>query len=671
MIDEDAMSWRENDPSHVEEVSVGIELYANSAAGFEGVLKERFSDFVVREIDPVTNEPVKLTELKPLVDEPIDARERAKFESMRDAVRAEEARRGLSADDATTNEAEDGEDVIDESAMKEFEEMCGKEEADRLRAFLETPGVMKHSQKKLAKGVPLPAPLVLAPTDDKAQRTKIHQFFKRHFFLPTDNVIESISQEKKALKNLQKPRSSVRVNPAEKQGKKRSRVEAMDHRAGGNFWPDGVPEHVRFVFCKENKESYEMLNVIARALKVHFNSLGVAGTKDKRGVTCQHVTVHRIRAKRLAKLVLYGCKIGNYEYVDNQLGFGDHSGNEFEIVLRGVDPSAVENVERAVQSLESSGTINYYGLQRFGNYSTTGGTHQIGMKLLRGEWQDAIDTLLLPREGERADVAAARAKWVETKDPAATLKILPRWCSAERSILERMTKVRSTDLVGCLLAVPRQIRLMYIHAYQAYVFNRVVSARIRKYGVNTVVEGDIVLEEDECIENDENLDDLRVNMPKVHVVTAEEAAAGTFDSSRVVLPLPGNAVIYPTNLGDIYNEIASENGISHSEQKHAVREFSITSFTGDYRRCFLKPTHVSHEVISYADQKADLVLTDLDRVQGTTEREIESGPLRAAKVKFRLPPSSYATMVLRELMKSNTSVASHKSKTKAALAGAD
>jgi hypothetical protein len=33
--------------------------------------------------------------------------------------------------------------------------------------------------------------------------------------------------------------------------------------------------------------------------------------------------------------------------------------------------------------------------------------------------------------------------------------------------------------------------------------------------------------------------------PEVHVVTAEEAAAGAYDIERVVLPLPGASVRYP------------------------------------------------------------------------------------------------------------------------------
>lgn len=661
-----AAAWLEN--THEEERAVGIELYANTAAGFEGVLKERFSDFIVREIDCTTGKPVVLTDIKPTVDQAIDARERAKFERARDAAKAKQAdhaRETEAASTATEENVDDDVDGIDEEAMKEFESLCGEEDAKKLREFLETPGVTAKSQKLLGANAPTPTPLVLTPSSDKGKRTAVHQFFKRHFHLPTDNVMLSQESEKEALKNLQKPPSSVRVHAAEKNtGKKRARDgDIIDHRSG-NFWPQDVPQHLKFAFCKENKESYEMLSVIARSLNIQVKDMGVAGTKDKRGVTTQHVTVHRIRAKRLAKMKFYGAKVGNFEYVDNPLGFGDHAGNAFEVTLRQVEPAQVENVEDAVRSLRNSGTINYFGLQRFGTGGVEHGTHKMGIKLLLGDWQGALDILLMPRQSEREDVHAARVKWAETKDPKEMLKILPRWCTAEKHALERMMKVRSTDLVSALLAIPRPIRLMYIHAYQAYIFNRVVSARIRKFGVNTVVEGDLILEKGELIGDEEDRDDTRlVSMPSVRVVTAEEAAAGTIDPALLVLPLPGNSVVYPTNMGDIYREIAAEDGIDLNAQAHSVREFSIVGFTGDYRRVYLKPTNVAHRVVSYADPKANLVLTDLDRISGVDKLDYEDGPLRAVTIDFHLPPSSYATMVLRELMKSTTSTSAHKRKT--------
>ena len=77
----------------------------------------------------------------------------------------------------------------------------------RGRAAIE--GVFGHSwsheasQKKLDSRAALPDPLVLAPMTDKVKRTQIHQFFKRHFFLPTDNIAISVEAKKEAEKNSQ------------------------------------------------------------------------------------------------------------------------------------------------------------------------------------------------------------------------------------------------------------------------------------------------------------------------------------------------------------------------------------------------------------------------------------------------------------------------------------
>lgn len=45
-----------------------------------------------------------------------------------------------------------------------------------------------------------------------------------------------------------------------------------------------------------------------------------------------------------------------------------------------------------------------------------------------------------------------------------------------------------------LLQIPKNLRMMYVHAYQSYVWNRAVSARIELFGCREVVEGDLVFE---------------------------------------------------------------------------------------------------------------------------------------------------------------------------------
>lgn len=64
--------------------------------------------------------------------------------------------------------------------------------------------------------------------------------------------------------------------------------------------------------------------------------IAYAGTKDKRGVTSQWLSIFKIEPKRLheASGLLRNIKIGNYCYKQKTLSLGDLKGNRFRIALR-------------------------------------------------------------------------------------------------------------------------------------------------------------------------------------------------------------------------------------------------------------------------------------------------------------------------------------------------
>lgn len=76
----------------------------------------------------------------------------------------------------------------------------------------------------------------------------------------------------------------------------------------------------------------------------------------------------------------------------------------------------------------------------------------------------------------------------------------------------------------------------------------------------------------------------------------------------------------------------------------------------------VQPAHMEWKMFRYSDPTIPLVLTDLDRLRGDVEPESEAdGKYEALRIGLTLPSSSYATMAVREILKTETSPSFHSS----------
>ena len=336
--------------------------------------------------------------------------------------------------------------------------------------------------------------------------------------------------------------------------------------------------YCHFTLYKENKDTMDCLGTIARLLRINPKLLQFAGTKDKRAITTQRVCAKGINSEKFKQLhgKIQGVHLGDYSYEPHGLSLADSLGNHFVITIRDLDVES-SIVQEAMDSLKTKGFINYFGMQRFGTRNVS--THEVGIAMLSNNWQKACDLVLAAKDDEKEEITAARKLWLDHKDCIKALESFPRFCTAERAILEAYLKHEKAgqkhNHVAAMQNIPKHLRLMYVHAYQSRVWNEMASRRISKLGLKLQV-GDLATKESD-------------NIKVVEVVTEDNF--DNFDVYDVVLPLPGYDVKYPSNLiREDYVEYMGKDGFDPFNMKSRIHE---TNLPGAYRKLVCIPMDLS------------------------------------------------------------------------------
>ena len=431
---------------------------------------------------------------------------------------------------------------------------------------------------------------------------------------------------------------------------------------GKASWAELGGDYLHFTLYKENKDTMEVISYLAKILKLRPQLFQFAGTKDRRGITVQRASVYRTLAKRLADVgrTLRNAAIGNFEYHPQGLQLGDLTGNEFVITLRDcyfeglgeldvdakIEPASAV-VGTAIKNFSEHGFINYYGLQRFGSFVT--GTHTIGRSMLQGDFKAACEAILRfnpsvlaaaqqdPGQEDsnisRDDMARASAlhAFATTGRSQAALNQLPRKFSAEAGLIRHLARAdQRNDYYGALQTISRNLRLMYVHAYQSLVWNTAASSRWKAHG-DRVLPGDLVLvneHPDPQTQTDNNLSKVDQDgepivaaepsdrayttdeiFTRARAVTESELASSDckitiFD---IVLPTPGYDILYPANeTANIYKEfMASEEG-GGLDPYDMRRKWKDVSLSGSYRKLLAKPLgKVDWEIKAYGAKGED------------------------------------------------------------------
>jgi tRNA pseudouridine13 synthase len=269
--------------------------------------------------------------------------------------------------------------------------------------------------------------------------------------------------------------------------------------------------------------------------RVPAKKFAIAGTKDKRGITVQQVTAHRMQPQQLLSInqKLTNVLIGNIRMVKEQLSLGQLSGNYFTVVVRELDGQP-SDIEERIKTFTEKGFINYFGLQRFGTRQVS--TSDVGRLLLQSNWEQAIRSILTS-EGQVFDEQLL----MNANDCPSDL--FSKKAIAENVLFNFLKEnPGSKDFLGAIQRIPRNLKSMYLHSYQSLVWNHAVTHRLQEYGLSLVI-GDMV----------------KSNGKVIHLT--ERKSLSQFTMNDLVLPLPGHAMEYPSNLKDFYKEALAKDGL--------------------------------------------------------------------------------------------------------------
>lgn len=166
-----------------------------------------------------------------------------------------------------------------------------------------------------------------------------------------------------------------------------------------------------FELKKEGLSTFEAVSCLSKALSVPLSAFSFAGLKDKQAVTSQVCSVFGVSRERLERVAVPKISVSFLGFRDEPVHRGELKGNKFKITLRGLD--SLPKFQPRFRNL--------FGVQRFGRNNV-----EVGLALVRRDFKLACSLLKIDS---------------------------------------------SSDYVGALRKIPIKELLIYIHAFQSFLWN--------------------------------------------------------------------------------------------------------------------------------------------------------------------------------------------------------
>jgi tRNA pseudouridine13 synthase len=373
------------------------------------------------------------------------------------------------------------------------------------------------------------------------------------------------------------------------------------------YEPSGEGEHVYCEIQKVGLPTFDAIRKIAGALHVNPRDIGYAGLKDAKAITRQVLSIQGTTEQAVMALRIPHITVQWAARHGNKLRLGHLAGNRFAIKIRNVTPTDVVKLRPALDVLEKRGVPNFFGEQRFGR---RGNNDALGATLIRGRPEELLHHLLGSPDPKLDDPETVMArKQFDEGNLEQSMKHWPRHSGMERRVLARL--IKTTKPGQAVRMIDEHLRRLWVSALQSRLFNDVLAQRIDS--IDKLMDGDLAYKHE--------------NGACFHVENAatEQPRAEAFEISPTG-PIVGHRMSAPTGEPlKIEEQVFKSHGLTPGHFKQEGRDQA----KGARRPLRIKPSET--------------------KLEGGVDQH---GPF--ITVAFVLPSGAFATVLLRELMKSDS-----------------
>lgn len=273
-----------------------------------------------------------------------------------------------------------------------------------------------------------------------------------------DFIVEEVLVDGSVAKINKKPNSSVLSSSIKKQ------------------------KYLLCVLIKKDWDTFSALRHISKKLEINENQIWFAGIKDAKAITAQHITIENSTVEKISTKSFRDIMIYPIGYFREHLSAYYLFGNNFTINVSELNypRSEIKNVlAKFTNELDDFGGVpNYFGHQRFGTIRPI--THIVGKAIINDDFEKAVLTYLtFFSEVEHPSSKLARKQLDNSQNYKQALVDFPKNLRYERILLKHLAN-KPTDFVGAFSRLPFKLQALFVQAYQSYLFNLVLSERIKQ-----------------------------------------------------------------------------------------------------------------------------------------------------------------------------------------------